>query len=41
MFYADTVSDWLAFLTAGAVLQLYTSFMLPRAERQEREANKK
>ena len=41
MFYADTVSDWLAFLTAGAVLQLYTAFMLPRAERQELEANKK
>lgn len=38
MFYKSAgPQDWLAFLTAGAVLQLYVNFMVPHAEKKERE----
>lgn len=37
LFWAETETDWLAFLTVGAVLQVYTSFMIPYAEKQEKQ----
>lgn len=42
MFYPDAQkTDWLAFLTAGAVLQVYASFMISHLEAKERSINKK
>ena len=31
IFYSTGTNDWIAFLLAGAVMQLYVSYMLPRA----------
>ena len=33
-------SDWLAFLMAGAVLQIYTSFMIPYQMKKDLAAGK-
>ncbi|MEG0252459.1 MAG: hypothetical protein RSA66_02010 [Muribaculaceae bacterium] len=42
MFYPGSkLTDWLAFLTAGAVLQVYSSFMISRVESKERVDKKK
>lgn len=41
MFYAETDKDWLAFLTVGAILQVYTSFMIDHAQKKELEKSKK
>ncbi|MCH4156487.1 MAG: hypothetical protein LKF31_09310 [Muribaculaceae bacterium] len=43
MFYPQASNtDWLGFLTGGAVLQVYTSFMIQYAENKElREKDKK
>ena len=38
MFYdGANPQDWLGFLTAGAVLQLYVNFMIPHAQKKEKE----
>lgn len=38
MFYPySQQTDWLAFLTAGAVLQIYASFMISHLEKKERQ----
>lgn len=40
MFYPyGQQTDWLAFLTAGAVLQVYASFMISHLENKERSGN--
>ncbi|MCC8071956.1 MAG: hypothetical protein LIO90_09170 [Bacteroidales bacterium] len=39
MFYEPAgVRDWLAFTLAGAVLQVYSSLMIPRAESRDRQS---
>ena len=41
IFYAgDTSRDWIAFTLAGAILQIYTSIMIPRAIRREAGRNR-
>ena len=35
MFYDPVHSNWLGFLTAGAALQIYTSFMIPYAQKKD------
>lgn len=40
MFYPySEQTDWLAFLTAGAVLQVYASFMISYLEKKQRSGN--
>ena len=40
MFYPySEQTDWLAFLTAGAVLQVYASFMIPYLEKKQKNVN--
>lgn len=41
MFYAQNARDWLAFALAGALIQIYVSIVLPRAERRAREEARK
>lgn len=42
MFYeGSNPQDWLAFLTAGAVLQLYVNYMIPYAQKKEKEETAK
>lgn len=35
LFYSTSEKDWLAFLTAGAVLQIYTIFRIQSEEKKE------
>lgn len=42
MFYPySQQTDWLAFLTAGAVLQVYTSFMIAHLEKKQKSGNRR
>ena len=34
MFYQPSARDWLAFLTVGAVLQVYSTFMIMHEEKK-------
>lgn len=40
MFYNQDPRDWLAFVLAGALIQLYVSIVLPRAIRQSQKTDK-
>ena len=39
MFYTPERMDWLAFTLAGAVIQIYTSLMIPRAMEKEQKSS--
>ncbi len=41
LFYSSSEKDWLAFLTSGAVLQLYTTFRLQSEEKKEAKKGNK
>ncbi len=41
LFYSTTEKDWLAFLTAGAVLQVYASFRIQYLESKEAQKGNK
>lgn len=41
LFFAESEQDWLAFLTSGAVLQIYTSFRIQHEESKEASKNEK
>lgn len=41
LFYSGSEKDWLAFLTSGAVLQIYTSFRIQHEEAKEADKNNK
>ena len=40
MFYSSNPKDWLAFVLAGALVQLYVSIVTPRAIRQSQKNGK-
>ena len=40
MFWADSPQDWIAFLMAGAILQIYVSYMGARAQKKAAEKSR-